>query len=141
MRFSYERIEMMQCPAFPQGCISLRPIILVTLEHQGTKRRYKALVDSGADFCIFHSLIGELLGLDVEKGKVAPFSGVGGNRMNAYFHNIRIHVGEVSHDLYCGFTRDIPPDGHGILGQMGFFDRFRVNFDYKQEEIEIIQKQ
>lgn len=137
MKFKYERVGIVPCPAFPSGHTTLRPIILVTFKHNGVERRYKALADSGADFCIFHSLVGELLGLEVEKGKEARFSGVGGAIMTAYFHTIRASVGKYSYDLYCGFTRDIPPDGYGILGQVGFFDHFQIRFDYKAEEIEI----
>lgn len=140
MQFRYEQVRVEPCPAFSDGHITLRPLILVTLEHNGIERRYKALADSGADFCIFHSLVGELLGLEVEKGKAARFSGVGEAMMTAYFHTIQARVGEHVYDLYCGFTRDIPADGYGILGQTGFFDHFRVSFDHSQEKIEILPK-
>ncbi|MBI2551994.1 hypothetical protein HYW17_01680 [Candidatus Uhrbacteria bacterium] len=141
MRFFYERVQVAPCPAFPNSFVSLRPIILITLEHQGTERRYKALIDSGADFCIFHSLVGELLGLEVEQGKEAEFRGVGGGGMHAYFHTITATVGEYSYQLYCGFSRDIPADGYGILGQVGFFDQFKVTLNHQQEEIEVTLKQ
>jgi len=42
--------------------------------------------------------------------------------------------------LYCGFSRDIPADGYGILGQVGFFDHFKVIFDNQAEEIEVMPK-
>ena len=140
MKFPYEKIEVIPCPAFPQGYATLRPIIPVTFEYRGEQRRYRALVDSGADFCIFHSLVGELLGLDVDQGKEARFSGVGASSMRAYFHTVTAHIGEHSYQLYCGFSRDIPADGYGILGQAGFFDHFKVTLDHQQEEVEIIAK-
>lgn len=138
MKFVYERVAVVPCPAFPEGKVTLRPIVPLILEHAGVKIEYGALVDSGADFCIFHSLVGEVLGLDVTRGKEANFGGVGGRGMVAYFHTIRLHIGSYAGDFYCGFTRDIPPDGYGILGQVGFFDHFRVLFDHPNEEIEII---
>lgn len=140
MRFQYERVRVVPCPAFPDGHTTLRPIIVVSLEYNGVVRRYQTLVDSGADFCIFHSLVGELLGLDVEYGKEARFEGVGGGSMRAYFHTITVRIGEYTYQLYCGFSRDIPADGYGILGQVGFFDHFKVTFDHPQEELEIVPK-
>lgn len=140
MKFPYQRFDITPCPAFPDITTTLRPVILVTLEHQGQKQRYRALVDSGADFCIFHSLVGELLGLAVEQGKEASFGGIGGGGMRAYFHTVKVYFGDYAYDLYCGFTRDIPPEGYGILGQVGFFDHFKVTLDNQQEEIEVIPK-
>lgn len=40
----------------------------------------------------------------------------------------------------CGFSPDVPAEGYGVLGQVGFFDRFKVVFDLQQEEIEVIPK-
>ena len=140
MKFSYKRLDVVPCPAFPDTHNTLRPIIPVVLEYGGMKIDYEALVDSGADFCIFHSLVGDIIGIDVESGKEAGFGGVGGAGMRAYFHTVKVYVGDYSYDLYCGFTRDIPADGYGILGQVGFFDHFKVNFDNREEEIEVIPK-
>ncbi|MBI4135526.1 aspartyl protease family protein [Candidatus Uhrbacteria bacterium] len=137
MKFSYERIDVAPSLAFPHVDTTLRPIIPITLEHSGIKAEYGALIDSGADFCIFHPLVAKVLGLELGEDKKAVFSGVGGNGMTAYFHTITAHVGNYPYQLYCGFSHDIPPDGYGILGQIGFFDHFRVVLDYKQEEIEI----
>ena len=80
------------------------------------------------------------MGIDVESGKEAKFGGVGGAGMHAYFHTIKVQVGDYSYDLYCGFSRDIPADGYGILGQVGFFDHFKVIFDNQAEEIEVMPK-
>ena len=78
MKFTYKRFEVASCPAFPDLLTSLRPIIPIRFEFQGMKLEYLALADSGADFCIFHSLVGDILGIDVESGKEARFGGVGG---------------------------------------------------------------
>jgi hypothetical protein len=36
-----------------------------------------------------------------------------------------------------GFMPAMPPFGYGVVGQQGFFDRFRVTFDYQDAEIEL----
>lgn len=37
---------------------------------------YAALIDSGADICIFHAEVGKYLGLDIDSGKREEFGGV-----------------------------------------------------------------
>ena len=46
----------------------LRPVISIEVKYKEISVPYEVLVDSGADICIFHASIGEVLGLDVEKG-------------------------------------------------------------------------
>ncbi len=47
-----------------------RPIIPIIVRNPATQQsvRYLALVDSGADLCVFAGEIGELIGLDVTAG-------------------------------------------------------------------------
>ena len=48
----------------------IRPIIPVTLKYKGKTISYEALIDSGADTCVFPAEIGELVGIDIKTGKV-----------------------------------------------------------------------
>ena len=98
---------------------------------------YLAIIDSGADLCIFHAQIGEVLGLTIESGKLLKFNGISGEQLTAYFHNIEIEVGGHRFDCYAGFSRDIENMPYGLLGQVGFFDLFNVIFDHKRERIEL----
>lgn len=58
---------------------------------------YFCLIDSGADFCVFHGKIGEMLGLDVRKGSYelgVPFGILGREGFFDFFkicfsHSIR----------------------------------------------------
>lgn len=55
-----------------------RPIIPITVRNPLTRQsvRYFALIDSGADRCVFAGEIGELIGLDVTAGTKQTVSGV-----------------------------------------------------------------
>lgn len=97
--------------------------------------RVYALIDSGADYCIFHAEIGEQIGLQINSGKSLAFSGISSAEQTAYFHNIKLEVGGHQFDCYAGFSRDMQNLPYGILGQMGFFNIFKVSFDYKKEKI------
>ena len=95
------------------------------------------MVDSGADYNIFHAVIGEILGLDIKSGKKENFGGITGGQSTAYFHLINGEIGGYKYKLYCGFSYDIPSYGYGVVGQKGFFDIFIVKFDLIKEEIEL----
>jgi len=113
MRFRYTEIRNHQDPARPFH----RPYLIVRLAH-GTKHKdVIALVDSGADLCLFHSDIGKLIGIDVESGSKLAFEGVSGAAATAYLHRINLTVrGMSSISLDVGFT-DSMAVGTGLLGQ------------------------
>jgi hypothetical protein len=137
MKFRYQKIAAKESEAFPERKFILRPVILIILEHEDKKVGYKALIDSGADYNIFHAAVGEILGLDIKSGKKEIFGGISGEKLTAYFHLVEAKIGGWSYKLYCGFSYDIPPFGYGVLGQKGFFDNFIVKFDLLKEEIEL----
>ncbi len=106
------------------------------------KLDYAALIDSGADFCIFAVELAEYLGIDVRSGRKEFFGGVQNVSPSAgYLHEVTLNVGGWDFKTTVGFSYDIAKDGYGILGQKGFFDIFSVKFDYQKEEIELKQKQ
>ena len=131
MRFAYKR--------FANGIE--RPIIPIVVWNRATKKsvRYLALVDSGADVCIFAAEIGELIGLDVFGGRERSVSGVVAGQMRPYYlHEVEIQVGEVRRLSTVGFMPDLAPNGHGLLGQTGFFDLFSfVKFERQNGVVEL----
>lgn len=140
MKFKYQKISAKESEAFPERKFILRPVIPIILEHEGKKVGYRALIDSGADYNIFHAAVGEILELDVKSGKKEIFGGISGEKLTAYFHFINAEIGDWSYKLYCGFSYDIPPYGYGVLGQKGFFENFIVKFDLLKAEIELKPK-
>lgn len=131
MKFDYKRL--------PNGIE--RPIIPITVRNPRTDQslRYYALVDSGADSCIFGSEIGELIGLDITAGRSLSVSGVvEGERRPYYVHKIEVEIGGWPKLTEVGFMPELSKNGHGILGQAGFFDRFSfVKFEYHKSTIEL----
>ncbi|MDP3741367.1 MAG: retropepsin-like aspartic protease [bacterium] len=140
MKFRYFKFPLPERSDF-FGHSILKPIIPIGLTVGGEPFDYSALIDSGADFCIFDASIAEALGLNVRSGNRISFSGVqeaGG--AEAYLHDVTILIGGARHKISIGFSYDIAKEGYGILGQKGFFDIFTVKFDYQKEEIEIKER-
>jgi hypothetical protein len=108
-----------------------RPIIRIAIGHKGKELPYYVLVDSGADMNLFHGELAELLGLDLKAGE-KQFAGgiVEGDRREYYLHRITLKIGGwAHHNVKVGFMPSLSKNGHGLLGQYGFFDLYGVKFD------------
>ena len=94
MKFSYlkfpkpERFDLF-------GKSLLRPVIPIRVGTQKHFLHYEALIDSGADFCIFDAEVGEAIGIDVRNGEEARFGGVQGLMSSkAYIHEVILMIGD-----------------------------------------------
>ncbi len=115
----------------------LKPIIPVCLFYKNSFVKMETLIDSGADFCIFHSEIAEMLGIKWRKGHAHDFLGITGECGKVYFHPIKIKIGNFTSEISCGFSENVSEYSYGILGQEGFFENFKVAFSLKSETMEI----
>lgn len=138
MDFRYKKFPRDQSNnPFPHNKSALRPVVQIDFETDNGSFGYLVLIDSGADYCIFHASIGEILGLDIKSGKPLTFFGTSGEPQKAYFHKITFKVGGNSHTCFVGFSYDMEKLAYGILGQDGFFDSWNVKFEYSKEVIEL----
>lgn len=96
MKFKYQKIAARATEAFPERKFILRPVIPIILEKDGKKVGYWALIDSGADYNIFHAAIGEILGIDVKSGKKETFGGISGEKLTAYFYFVNAEIVQYS---------------------------------------------
>lgn len=141
MKFKYYKFPLPKKSEIFGNTI-LKPIIPIEISYNENSLKYSALIDSGADFCIFHSQIGEYLGLKIKSGPRDLFSGVtpGANMAEVYFHEITLNVGGWDYKTIVGFSEGIAGFGYGLLGQKGFFDIFIVKFDLLEGEIELKER-
>ena len=137
LKYDYRKFPSEPSRAFPRRFSASRPVIPIQLIRGEKRVKYLALIDSGADVCIFHADIGEVIGITVESGKLLSFCGITGEQLMAYFHDIKLEVGGYEFDCYAGFSRDLGNMPYGILGQLGFFSLFKVLFDYNKERVEL----
>ena len=130
MKFRYHKLLLdRRSPLF--GHSILKPVIPLKISVNGKELEYAALIDSGADFCIFDAEIGEYLGLKIREGTRINFGGIqeiGG--ADAFLHEINLNIGGQNYKTIIGFSYDVAKHGFGILGQKGFFDIFKVSFYY-----------
>ncbi len=127
MKFRYKKI----------GSHFLRPVIPIEILYGSQAVRYEVLVDSGADCNILPAEIGELLGVDIERGKLDTVGGITGGGMPYFIHKVSIRVGGWAYTVPVGFMPNMPTLGYGVVGQRGFFDLFKVTFDFLTAEAEL----
>jgi hypothetical protein len=113
-------------------------MIEVRLSHGNKGITLLALIDSGADACLFHKSVADALEIDYKQGPSKEFSGISGPqaKVTAYFHQVHLTVSRLSSiDLDVGFTDS---DGVGaLLGQSGSFDGFEITFQRFKDTIDI----
>jgi len=112
--------------------------IRLKFKHKVTTAPIIALVDSGADVCLCSMDIGMWLGINFKKKTPFPIKGVNGQSMDTFKESCSIYLDNHSIQSPIYFSNSLPKITPIILGQLGFFDHFKVTFDLKNKEIEII---
>ncbi len=123
--------------ARPDGTEVKTPSIPILLKGKESFQTI-ALLDSGADISAIPQGVAELLGLDLS-GKKSPAFGIGG-KVNAIDTQMQILVAK-GHEQYA-FTIPVKVildayDFPMLLGRAGFFDKFIISFDQKQERVSL----
>ncbi|MBN4081224.1 retropepsin-like domain-containing protein [Caldithrix abyssi] len=138
-RFTYPRFRIDKISkAFPNGHIVAYPQIPVTVNYNSLKiPSIEALIDSGSLYTIFSYEIGKDLGLNVKAGKHHKIYGISSGSVDSWFHVIRIRIKRWNYQCYVGFAMIDKLPVSGILGYIGFFDRFSVELNDRKQEIVI----
>jgi hypothetical protein len=108
-----------------------RPVLPVRLDFHGRVSSIYAIADSGADQCLFPSFLLPILGLTTDNAPMSKFAGAGSsNQVSWFFDDIGITIGSIPRfEATVSFSSAMNPTGLGLLGQSGFFSRFKVEFD------------
>ena len=138
MKFKYKPEEVPVTPTSSRVKLVWRPIIPIILIKDKKFVGYEALIDSGADYNIFHGDLADILGIKLTKGKSRKVYGLSGKPIKGYIHVVEIKpVGMRAFKASIIFSNQIPKYSLGVLGNEGFFNKFKVQFDYKNRQIEV----
>ena len=111
---------------------------VVDVEIFGPTNSFKtiALLDSGADNCLFNLEYAKEIGVDLNKCKKTATTGVEGGRTDVYITEIDIQVQHLKKiRIEVGFINS--KSVNGLLGQIGFFDLNRIKFERDHKTFEI----
>jgi Aspartyl protease len=113
------------------------PLVKVTLAHQTRKVTVLAMLDSGADICVFNLGYALALGLDLSQCEQVTVSGVEGVAQDCYKTVIDLEPEGLSKITVPVLFID-SSGVDGLLGQEGFFDQHVVTFNRKGDSFEIV---
>lgn len=112
----------------PNGKHFRRPVVDVEIFGPKSSISTFALLDSGADNCLFHLEYAKEIGVDLDKCKKSATMGVEGGKMEIYLTEIEIKIkGLEKIKVPVGFIKS--NSVNGLLGQIGFFDLNRIKFE------------
>jgi hypothetical protein len=86
-----------------------------------------AKLDTGATYCIFERLIGEDLGLEIEKGKLQPIGAATGSFLT-FGHFITFSVEDFHFESMVYFAKDYAFN-RNVLGRTGFLNRVVIGLN------------
>ncbi|OGH15248.1 MAG: hypothetical protein A3H50_03575 [Candidatus Levybacteria bacterium RIFCSPLOWO2_02_FULL_37_10] len=132
---------MAKYPYFSPDNKTLKPWIKISLGYRETHKVSPgviALIDSGADVCFCKEDIGIWLGIKFSKKEPTIFTTANRSTFRAQKEAVTIYACGKKYDCLFYFTNDLPHETPIILGQLGFFDRFKITFDLKNKEMEIL---
>lgn len=143
--FQYSKFDLPASPPYPNGQTVYRPLMIAKLTGS-TGQQFTCLVwpDSGADACVFPLSFATAMGLDVLQMPQNQTGGVGNTGNTTHYADLTIEIMTATQDnagnwtfntlfsfiAYAGFTPGLEAQGWGLLGQVGFFERFQVTFDH-----------
>lgn len=123
------------------GARFIHDLTVVVLRRNNKQRiATQVLLDTGADISIIHAEIAELLGIELIAGREHWFGGITGKGIG-YIHQIDLEIGGMMfRDIPISFSDSIAPEGYGILGHEGLFNKMRLVFELGKNTIEITPK-
>lgn len=96
------------------------------------------LIDTGADHTLINKEWAKALGIDWKSGTKTSSIGIAGNPTTIYLHEIEIEIPRLANSkqiIPVGFI-DSPNVGI-LLGQVGFFDNFKITFERYKNFFEV----
>ena len=92
MKFPFVKFPLPPSLAFPGKTESLRPVLSLFLINGQKSVRTFALVDSGADTCVFPASLAAQLGIVLPNQNSLVFTGTGKDPQVAFYENIKVAV-------------------------------------------------
>src|SRR5476649_1579261 len=107
MKFPFYRFPSEPCSAFPKINALYRPVIPIHVYSPDLKYKFRhyVLLDTGADYNLFHAGLLDILNVDyLKEGKREDMSGIEGTAVETYFHDVVVEIGPWRYKAHTGFT-------------------------------------
>lgn len=112
---------------------SLMPVVDIAVVYRKRRLATRALIDSGADVCVFDLELATHLGVRLNRLASKTVGGIGGEIV-AHPGNVTIVLGDQVIPLRIYFAPNLPVN---LLGRSDFFHHFLVLFDERHHQLEL----
>lgn len=120
-----------------KGELTKRPMIKVAIKFlSGKKVEPLALIDSGADQTMMNIFYAKELGIDLTNAPVRNMNGIVGGQAS-YVADVQLDLPELNEKVTVPACFIDSPNVNILIGQEGFFDRFRIKFEKDHNAFEI----
>jgi hypothetical protein len=138
LEFPYVSFEVTPAPNSKRKKTVWRPVVEIIVFRNKMFAAYPVLIDSGADYNIFHGDLFTALGGKLTSGRKRRIVGLGDQPLKGYEHKIELKLpGGLKYTTQAIFSNQIPDHAFGVLGQEGFFDQHKVTFQYGKKIVSI----
>ncbi len=111
------------------------PIIPIKLKGNTDWIEFKAYIDTGASFCLFHTNVAQILEIDIEKGEKIEMVMGDGDILTAHLHQVFVSIANKEFTAVIAFSKGLGT-GFNIIGRKDIFENFIVCFNEKEKWIE-----
>ena len=115
---------------------TLKPALDIVATHAGQRLSIRAIVDSGADFCVFDLEIATELNIAIDRSAGVNVRGIGG-QIVVYPGQLDIELRGRNLPLRVFFAPNLPMN---LLGRDNFFHYFVVQFDEINHELKLLTR-
>jgi hypothetical protein len=113
-----------------------RPHIPITVEHKGKITRFLPLLDSGADFSVFHKTDALRIGLDWSKGEQIKLENADGTSFKAKQFRLNLTIESYTFRARLCFVGNKVPS-MPLMGRKDIFKHFKVIIDDSENCVEL----
>ncbi len=113
-----------------------RPVVEVEISKGAHKRKFLALIDSGADQIMMPAAIADVFGIDRRTCPTRTSLGVSMEPIDGFVSDLTLRIEHQMEDFDAPvifIDTDIPV----LLGREGFFDLYRIKFEQDHDTFEI----
>jgi len=118
------------------GRYTKRPIVEVELSRGNQRRKFLALIDSGADQIHMPAAIAEVFGIEREKCRPWTSIGISMDRTPGFVGELTFKIQHQA-EAFMAPVIFIDTDVPVLLGREGFFDKYRIKFEQDHDTFEI----
>lgn len=115
------------------------PIVPIRIKGETGWVKFRAFVDSGACYSVFHAEMAEILGLKLEDGKDKRITVGNGTQIKVYKHKVEVEIANQKFNATIGFSRELGI-GFNIIGRLSIFEKFKICFDESEKIVEFLPK-